>query len=538
MYSGNRNLFARDGVNPELSVYREGTWDWRPYTVLRLDMLIVTDEGEGINLALADLVEAAAVQLDMQGHYHHRPHNPAISLLNLIIALSKRSEVATGQSRIVILVDEYDAPILNHMHLPQGDRLRRQLANFYGVFKSKQAQIEKLVMTGVTRFIKTGFWSRLNHIQDQTDNPRFHDLTGFTDAELDVLWTQVQNRVPAHPPREGWPSLSREAWREWYNGYRFALENVEPIYNPYAIMCSLAQGAIGAYWSQTGHLGVVEALLQAPWTQTELQDRIPLYLTRPVPMADCQLHFDWLDDLTPGKSPEAMLQQWEPAQLVPLLYQTGYLTRTGTCTLAPPNREIATYLSHVLLKPWLGPMERQRASLFQVRLLQALLALQVPDMVAHLNALLHLLPHQRFHGEARTVCNLVLDLAILLSRGRIRYHGMEHAGLQGDSDTVLVWDDITLVIEFKTGDHASAKSGQKQIADRNYLRALPYVSRLYLGLALHTTGRQIDAWEFQGYSLMGQPLGESLTHEDVWPAGQKTLYQRWATEADVPAPEP
>ncbi len=238
-------------------------------------------------------------------------------------------------------------------------------------------------------------------------------------------------------------------------------------------MCSLAQGAIGEYWSQTGHLGVVEALLQAPWTQSEPQDRVPLYLTRPVPIADYQLHFDWLDDLTPGKSPAAMLQQWEPAQLVPLLYQTGYLTLTGAYTLAPPNREIATYLSHVLLKPWLGPMERQRASLFQASLLQALLALQIPDMVTHLNALLHLLPHQRFHSEARTSCNLVLDLAILLSRGRIRYHGMEHSGLGGDSDTVLVWDDIILVIEFKTGHHKSADSGQKQIEDHNYLRHYP-----------------------------------------------------------------
>ncbi len=211
MYSGNRDLFAEDGVNPELSVYQDEIWTWHEYTVLRLDMLTIMDEGQGINPALADLVDAASSRLDIQGQYNHRPQNPAISLSNLILALCKRSATTTGQARIVILVDEYDAPILNHMHMPRGDQVRRQLANFYGVFKSMQAQIEKLVMTGVTRFVKTGLWSKLNQIQDQTDNPRFHDLTGFTDAELDALWAQVQDRIPESPLEEGWPPLSREA---------------------------------------------------------------------------------------------------------------------------------------------------------------------------------------------------------------------------------------------------------------------------------------------------------------------------------------
>lgn len=532
MYSGNRDLFAGDSVNSELAVYQDVTWVWRERTVLRLDMQAISDKGAGIVPALSYLVEAVATDLKMQGQYTHRHDHPAFSLRNLIAALCERSATTLGVPRIVILVDEYDAPILNHMHMPQGGDARRELAEFYGVFKWMQARIETLVMTGVTRFVKTGLWFKLNQIQDQTDNPRFHDLTGFTDAELDVLWAQVKGKIRAIPPQAGLPCLSRNAWREWYNGYRFALRDVEPIYNPYAIMCSLAQGEIGEYWSQTGHLGVVEALLQAPWTQTEPQDRVPLYLTRPVPVDDYQLHFDWLDDLKPGKSPEAMLQQWEPTQLVPLLYQTGYLTLTGSHTLAPPNREIATYLSHVLLKPWLGPVERQRASLYQARLLQALLDLQIPDLVTHLNALMHLIPHQRFHGAARIACNLVLDLAVLLSRGRIRYHGMEHSGLQGDSDTTLVWDDISLVIEFKTGHRESAESGQKQIEDHSYLRALLYVSRLYLGLSLHTTGRQIDAWKLQGYSLLGKPVGKALTHETPWPTGKGILHQRWATDSE------
>ncbi len=533
MYSGNRELFGQDERRPELSVYREGAWHWRQHTVLRLDMLTIRDRGAGIAPALTYLVDAVATDLKMTGRYQHWPDDPAFSLRNLIAALSNQSDTATGQSRVVILVDEYDAPILNHMHEPRAQAVRQELADFYGVFKSMAGQIEVLVMTGVTRFVKTGLWSKLNQIRDQSENPRFHDLTGFTDDELDALWEQVGEQVTGSSPQEGWPPLSREAWREWYNGYRFSARAPQPVYNPFAIMSSVADGEMGEYWSQTGHLDVVEALLQAPWTQTEPQDRVPLYLTRPIPVHDYTLRFDWLDSLTPGASPEAMLQQWEPRQLVPLLYQTGYLTLTPSGDLAPPNREIAVYLSRVLLDPWLAPGEMQRATLYQARLVEALLDLHIPAMVIHFNHLLQLLPHQRFHGALRSAANLVLDLAVLLSRNRIRYHEMEKSGLEGEADTVLGWDDVSLVLEFRTGSHASASAGQRQIQKQGYLQAIPHVSHLYLGLSLYAgDGRQVDAWTCQGYSLAGQPLGEPLTHQDIWPADKAELYQMWSAAGE------
>ncbi len=83
--------------------------------------------------------------------------------------------------------------------------------------------------------------------------------------------------------------------------------------------------------------------------------------------------------------------------------------------MAPPNREIASYLSHVLLHPWLGPGKLKRALVFQSHRVQAIQDLRVPVLVDNLNALLHLLhllPHQRFQGQFPSGGNLVLDLAI------------------------------------------------------------------------------------------------------------------------------
>lgn len=68
-------------------------------------------------------------------------------------------------------------------------------------------------------------------------------------------------------------------------------------------MCSLDEGIVGEYWSQTGHLDVVEELLQAPWRKRESRDRVPLSLTRPVPVHDYNLRLDWLDNIQPGCQP-------------------------------------------------------------------------------------------------------------------------------------------------------------------------------------------------------------------------------------------
>lgn len=526
MYQGNREIFGGNDLRPELAVYPCDAWHWRTHPVLRLDMSEVHATGnDGIGYALADQVYVAADLLEVQGRFYFQRDNPTISLQSLIQAVA-----AHWDAPLVILVDEYDAPILEHMHQPQGATIRRQLADFYGVFKSQGCYIEKLVMTGVTRFAKTGLWSCLNQVQDWTDSREFHDLAGFTDWELDALWEQAAGFLPEVPEGGSDLTLSRTGWQEWYNGYRFA-EGLDPVYNPYAIVCSLHRGQLGAYWSESGHLGVVENLLQEPRGGPNRGHALSLYLTSPPPINDYTLHLAWLDQLTPGLTPEQVLLQWEPSQLVPLLYQTGYLTLTAGNHLAPPNREVAAYLSQVLLKPGLEPVGLERALALQSRLLDALRQLDVPRVVENFNSLLRLLPHQRFHGNFPAVCNLVLDLAVLLSRGQIQ-HRMEHSGLQGDADTVLSWDDVALVLEFKSGPSASSLAGQLQMERKAYLRSLPETARLYLGLALHTENRQITAWHCQGYTGYGLAKGDPLIHEDVWPASRAAIYRRWAADAE------
>ena len=533
LYSGDRGLFAADGTRPELAVCRAERWHWRTHRVLRLDMSEIGESPLDVRAALNDQVAAAAERLGLTGSFPVSANQPSRSLINLVNAMSRHAYEEGLPRSVVILVDEYDAPFLNRMHLPNEQRVRPVLAEFYGAFKSLGPFVEKVVMTGVTRFVKTGLWSKMNQVRDQSENPDFHDLTGFTDMELDALWDQARSSVPENGRRGSETRLTRNAWREWYNGYRFSVDADNPIYNPFAIMSSLKDGRIGEYWSETGHLGVVESLLQVPPEMVGLSSpTISTYLTRPVSVDRHELSMEWLDDLKPAVSPEAVLHQWQPVQIVNLLYQTGYLTLSTDGSLAPPNREIAAYLGQVLLRPWLEPDEIGVANRVQVQMVESLLDLDIPGMVARFNDLLSMIPHQRFRGATRSyVANTVLDVAVMLSRKRIRYHEMEKSGLGGDADTAFPWDDVSLVVEFKTGTSTSAHDGQRQIAHRRYLQALPGPARLRLGLSLHAgSGRHIESWTCQGYSATGQPLGNDLTHRDPWPDSKYELYTRWGAD--------
>lgn len=95
--------------------------------------------------------------------------------------------------------------------------------------------------------------------------------------------------------------------------------------------------------------------------------------------------------------------------MVSLLCRTAYLTRVADQFLALPNREVPTYLSQVLRKPWLGPDSFKRAQAYQDRVVEALRTLDVPALVENLDALIHLLPHQRFLRLTPRACNPVLD---------------------------------------------------------------------------------------------------------------------------------
>ena len=143
----------------------------------------------------------------------------------------------TGQ-RAVVLIDEYDKPILDALEVPEVARANRDyLRGLYAVIKSSDAHLRFAFLTGVSKFSKVSLFSGLNNLQDLTLDPRYSAICGYTEADLDAVFAPEL------------PGLDRDAIREWYNGYSWRGE--EKVYNPFDIL-HLRNREFRAWWFETG----------------------------------------------------------------------------------------------------------------------------------------------------------------------------------------------------------------------------------------------------------------------------------------------
>ena len=225
----------------------------------------------------------------------------------------------TGR-RVVVLVDEYDKPILDALDVPEVARANRDyLRGLYAVIKDCDADIRFSFLTGVSKFSKVSLFSGLNNLTDITLDPRYSAICGYTDADLDTVFAPEL------------PGLDRDRIRDWYNGYWWLGE--EKVYNPFDILLLFRNRKFGAWWFETGTPAfLVETLFQRQVSTVALGEMVG---------TDALLSsFDVNDVATEA-----------------LLFQTGYLTirdeeDLGGETfyrLGYPNREVRQSLNESLL---------------------------------------------------------------------------------------------------------------------------------------------------------------------------------------------
>lgn len=204
-------------------------------------------------------------------------------------------------NRVVILVDEYDKPILSAIgNLNLQNELRSVLKAFYGVLKSQDGNIRFSLLTGVTKFSKVSIFSDLNNLNDISRDKRYYDICGISQSEMDeVLSPYMQVFAQTNSTTL---ENTRETFCRMYDGYRFTATPRQNIYNPFSVLSALDRGEYGSYWFETGTPNyIVELLKRNNYTLSDLT-------TKPVDATT----LDSKDDN--GQS------------IVPLLFQSGYLT--------------------------------------------------------------------------------------------------------------------------------------------------------------------------------------------------------------------
>jgi hypothetical protein len=354
LFEGNRELFE--------GLYAENHWDWSvKYPVVRLSF------GSGVVKTPEDLAASLHKQLSRLEREHQVPQtfpHAAGRLADLIETLHDR----TGQ-RVVVLVDEYDKPILDNLTEPDRARpMRDALRDIYSVLKDADAHLRFLFIAGVSKFSKVSLFSGLNNLRDITLSPEYSAICGYTDADVDTVFA---------PELDG---LDRERIRRWYNGYNW---RGTPVYNPFDLLLLFREREFRAFWFETG-------------TPTFLVDLL------------AQRQF-FTPDLARFQTSEALLSAFDVDRIEPeaLLWQAGYLTIRDVTTpysgqqlytLGYPNSEVEAALNDALL-PAFGPAPRTAVQ-SRHRLENALIAGDLTEVEASLRTLFASIPHDWYRNNA------------------------------------------------------------------------------------------------------------------------------------------
>ena len=328
LFEGSEALFEGLAIHPH--------WDWSVrHPVVRLSFGAGNFKVSGyLQANLTEQLASAERRAQVVSEHVTAPGRFA----HLLEALHER----TGQ-RVVVLVDEYDKPILDALEVPDIARANRDdLRGLYATIKDCDAHVKFVFLTGVSRFSKVSVFSGLNNLKDITLDPRYSAICGYTEVDLDEVFA---------PELAG---LSRERIRDWYNGYHWLGE--ERVYNPFDALLLFDRRAFKAWWFETGTPAfLVETLFRRGVASVSLDGMV---------------------------STDELLNTFDVDRIAPeaLLFQTGYLTINGTeeededeegavtyYRLGYPNREVRQSLNRSLLDHLTGASLRQHENSLRLR---------------------------------------------------------------------------------------------------------------------------------------------------------------------------
>jgi hypothetical protein len=380
LFEGSEELFRG------LHIHEHWNWEQR-HPVIVLDFAAgVIDSRAALDQRIRRLIENNGERLGIECDWHDN------DIPGCFGDLIRHAHTHYGQP-VVVLVDEYDKPILDNIDHPErAAEIREGLKNLYSVLKAQDAHLRFVFMTGVTKFSKVSLFSELNQLNDITLAPRFATLCGYTQQDLETTFA-------AHLAGVDWDEV-----RRWYNGYAFL---GEPVYNPYDILLFIDKGhSFRNYWFETGSPSFLIKLFQR------------------------QRYF--LPSLEQIEVSEEILDSFDIERINPvtLLFQSGYLTVESTerkwdelsFRLRIPNQEVRTALNNQFIDAYADiSIERLR---YKAGLAEALTQGDLPALVVAIKRL--------FAGIAEAESDEVANpaLAQIQARGYSeKYRGAPGRGL-------------------------------------------------------------------------------------------------------------
>jgi hypothetical protein len=453
LYLGHKPLF--DGL------WIEDKWDWtKNNPVIHISFDAVDYQGLGLEKGIIRELKRCAKNYKIQ-----LTETTLKSLFEELI-----ENIATEYGKVVLLVDEYDKPIIDYLEdakIDQAKANRLVLRDFYSVLKNAGNYLELVFITGISKFSKVSLFSHLNNLDDITTAEDYATLTGYTQEELEFYFDDYLKVI------ETKLKLSRtellDTMRRWYNG--FSWDGIHTVYNPFGVLNFLSKRVFKNYWFSTGS---PDFLIE----QMRKHNRF---------------------DVENSVVDSALLDKYdiENLSLIPLLFQTGYLTvkeldaMTGEMLLDYPNKEVRDSMYLFLIDDLAKNAYRTNTGRTIQDMNAAFVSKDLAQVRTILNAILADLPSETFKNQTEGLYHGLIHV-IFSYLGQ--FVDSEVHSSQGRADAVVQTSTDVFVFEFKF--NKTAEEAITQIQAKKYADKYRASNKTITGIGVNFNGdsRQIDAW--------------------------------------------
>ena len=457
-FEGRKELFAGLAIE---SLEEE----WKQYPVLHFDFSVAKSSN------LATIESMISLQLDKYEQVYGI--NERESTFNDRFKGVIERACRQAGSQVVVLIDEYDAPLLGVLHDEEKLRsFREVMQNFYSPLKASGQYLRFCFLTGITKFSQLSIFSALNNITNISMMPEYAGICGITKEELTA---QMGEDIDALAGKIG---MTREETLgklvEYYDGYHFAWPSPD-VFNPFSLLSAFSCGRIGAYWFGTG-------------TPTYLIEMMRKFNVMP---AQVGREDDVLDSSFDAPT-ETM------TCITPLMYQSGYSTikdydqELGSYTLDIPNKEIRIGLMESLLPNYVQ-IPAKDGTTAVVRMYKALRGDDMDGALRELQSFLESVPqtdNTDYEGHYQQVLFIIFTLMGM-------YTDVEVRTSKGRIDLVMRTLTKLYVIELKMNRDAGAALSQIDLRDYPARFAACGLPLVKVGINFDKAKRNITDWLIQ-----------------------------------------
>ena len=436
--------------------------DWTEYPVLHLDL---NTQVYNTPEALEGILNEHLCRWEKDFGRNESENSLGLRFMGII----RRAYEKTGR-QVVILVDEYDKPLLQAIgNTELQDAYRATLKGFYGALKSMDGCIRFAFLTGVTKFGKVSVFSDLNNLEDISMRSQYFDVCGISEKELRANFEEEVKELAAKLEKS--IDGTYDALRENYDGYHFCKETMPGVYNPFSLLNALKNSVIDQYWFETGTpTYLVELLKQHQYNLSGIEkEEVVSDVLNSVDMAS--------------------------TNPLPVIYQSGYLTIKGydeefeLYKLGFPNKEVRQGFVRFLIPSYTN-VDAVGSGFEISRFVRSLREGDIEGFMERLQSFLSACPYELEPQQERHFQSVMFILTALCG-----YHvEIESHTNKGRMDMTVKTKDYIYIFEFKF--NKSAEEALAQINEKGYAEPFRNDSRsiVKVGVNFSTACRNIDRW--------------------------------------------